>query len=245
MTNTLYDEFIQGAGMHCDNGSELAPLFTWRGRNVYPLFGAEGDEDGDGGADSEPDTDEDDDAGDGGSGEGSNAVTREEFDQLRKQLSASDKNRAAAEKKLKDIEDAKKDELTKATERAEVAEKRVQQQDEELSSLRLQNAFLTANTGVTWHDPEDALDVAQRRGYLKEVVGEDGSVDKAKLTAKLKELAKVKPHLVKSWSENSDDKGKEPKGTAPTGQKIGSKPSGNGGDKGDKLPSRYDKFLTR
>lgn len=240
MTNTLYDGSTEEAGQHPNIGSRLAPLFTWRGRNVYPLFGAEGD-DGDGGdQDSDPDTDAEDDAGEGTSDEGSNAVTREEFDKLRKQLSASDKNRTAAEKKLKEIEDAKKDELTKATERAEAAEKLVQKRDEELAGLRLQNAFLTANTGVSWHDPEDALDVAQKRGYLSEVVSEDGKVDSAKLATKLKELAKAKPHLVKSGAEENDKKKEEPK--APTGQKVGSK-VGGGGKKEDELPSRYAKHF--
>lgn len=223
-----------------DTVTGFAPLFTWRGRDVYPVFGAEGEEGGADDQDSESGGDDDSDTGDGKADSSSGGVTREEFDQLRKQLSASDKRRDEAEKRLKELDDAKKDELTKATERADAAEKLVQQRDKDIAELRLQNAFLTANTGITWHDPTDALGIAERQGYLDEVVGEGGKVDASKLSAKLKELAKAKPHLVKTGGEAKEDKEAKP----PTGQKVGSK--GNGGTKtGDDIPSRYSKFLNR
>ena len=238
MTNTQNDQATKEMAVQ-DLGARLAPLFTWRGRDVYPVFGAEGD-DGDGG---EPnggsDDDGTDDDGNGGSTGGSEPVSRQEFDQLRKQLSAADKRRDEAEKKLKAHEDAKKDELTKATERVQELEKVAAQKDTELADLRLQNAFLMADVGITWHDPADALALAERQGYLSEVVGEDGSVDKAKLKAKMQELAKSKPHLVNATKDKKD------KDTvAPTGQHIGSR--GNGGKKeGEPSLSRYDKILNR
>lgn len=228
-------------------GAALAPLFTWRGMAVYPVFGAEGDDNGGGDPDSGPDDDDEDDTGeDGTSGDGAEAVTRADFDKLRAQLSAADKARAAAEKRLKDLDDSKKDELTKATERVAELEKVNAAKDKDLADLRLQNAFLTADTGITWHDPADALALAERQGYLAEVVDEDGKVDQGKLTAKLKELAKAKPHLVKSGKEDTgkdDGKGGSGKGTS-TGGKVGSK--GTGGGKGDEPDlSRYSKFLNR
>lgn len=247
MTNTLLDLLHQDEPASTA-GTLLAPLFTWRGRDVYPVFGAEGDGDDAGGEpDGEPDADDDDDdAGQGDAKDGGETpVSRAEFDQLRKQLSAADKRRDEAEKKLKAIDDAKKDELTKATERAEAAEKQVADQAKELSQMRLHNAFLMADTGITWHDPADALDIAERRGYLKDVVSEDGAVDTKVLGTKLKELAKAKPNLVKDGgSQGPSTNGTKDQPTKPqaTGQKVGSK--GTSGNKAeDKVPSRYDKFL--
>jgi hypothetical protein len=238
MTTTLEDLITIGSTEYQRVRDTLAPLFTWRGRDVYPILGAEGDDDGGGDPDGEPGDDDDDAAGEPSTGGDQDTVSREDFEKLRNQLSAADKNRAALEKRLKEIDDAKKDELTKATERAEELEKKVGEQDKELAGLRLQNAFLTADTGVTWYDPADALDIAERRGYLEGVVGEDGKVDVAKLSAKLKELAKAKPNLVKSDGSNSGNT------NPPTGRAVGSK--GNGGKQGgDKLPSRYDRILNR
>ncbi len=241
MTNTLYDQSGKDEQLRLLIGTMLSPLFTWKGRDVYPVRGAEGDEDG--GAndqDGEPDDDADDDTGEGSGQKDSDTVTREEFEKLRNQLRAADKNKSAAEKKLKEIEDAKKDELTKATERAAELEKTVGTQAKELAEMRLQNAFLTAETGITWHDPADALALAERQGYLAEVVGEDGKVDNAKLAAKLKELAKAKPHLVKDGSRTEDKEEKKP--PAASGGRVGSKGS-NGGKTEDKIPDRYAKHF--
>ena len=239
MTNTLNDPSSNTAKLH-QADTLLAPLFTWRGRDIYPPFGAEGEGDGDGDQDSGPGTDDDADPGNGSDDGGAGTVTREEFDQLRRQLSAADKRREDAEKRLKDIDDAKKDELTKATEQVEQLTKTLASRDKELADMRLQNAFLTANTGITWHDPSDALALAERQGYLEGVVGEDGKVDVAKLKVKLQELAKAKAHLVKD-SGGGEEKKKEPK--PPTGAAVGSKaPSGNKGGE-NKLPARYAKFI--
>lgn len=242
MTNTQNDQPYAAEG--CTTYQDLlAPLFTWRGRDIYSVCGAEGDDGDDDGSDGDPDSDGEDTGGTGATTDGSGTVTREEFDQLRNQLSAADKRRDAAEKKLKDLDDAKKDELTKATERAQELEKTVQQRDKDIAELRLQNAFLTAETGITWHDPADALALAERQGYLAEVVAEDGKVDQGKLKVKLKELAKAKPHLVKTDTAPEGSKTKEdPK--PPTGQKVGSK--GTNGKTGEPaLPSRYDKYTMR
>jgi hypothetical protein len=148
MTNTLYDG-KQEETSRTKGSFGLEPLFTWQGRDVYLPWGAEGEE----GTTAEPNSDSDDgddsSTGEGGSDGDPKPVTREEFDRLRSQLSASDKRRDEAEKKLKAQDDAKKDELTKATERAQELEKTVTAQSKELADMRLQNAFLTANTGVT------------------------------------------------------------------------------------------------
>jgi hypothetical protein len=237
MTNTQND-VLRVTTESQKSGFDLAPLFTWQGRNVYPIFGAEGEEGGEGEPNGESDDDDTTETGEDGEDGGTGQVSREDFDKLRRQLSAADKGRSAAEKRLKEIDDANKDELTKATERAEELTKQNAKQAEEIAGLRLQNAFLSADTKITWHDPADALALAERQGYLAEVIGEDGKVDTGKLKTKLTELAKAKPHLVK------DDGGrKEETPKAPTGQKIGSKVNGKTGD--DKVPSRYDKYLNR
>lgn len=239
MNDTLIDQSSKKDGLRPTAGFGLEPLFTWHGLNVYPVFGAEGDDDDGGtGSDSDPSDDADDDTGEGTPKDDSDTVTRDEFEKLRKQLSAADKNKSAAEKKLKEIEDAKKDELTKATERAEELTKENAKLGKDLADMRLQNAFLTADTGITWHDPADALALAERQGYLAEVVAEDGKVDSAKLKAKLKELAKAKPHLVKTSGEGSDKE--EPK--VPTGQKVGSK-GANGGKETGPVLDRYQKHF--
>jgi hypothetical protein len=244
MTNTLIDPSSQDDAAS-KAGVLLKPLFTWRGRNVYPIFGAEDPEGGSGDPDSEP--------GGGGDPEGTGAgepkdtekpVTREDFERLQKQLSAADKKREEAEKALKKIDDAKKDELTKATERAEELEKTVQERDKQIADLRLQNAFLTADTGVTWHDPGDALALAERKGYLADVVGQDGQVDASALGKKLKEFASKHKHMVKSdgGDNGGSDEGKEQR-TGPTGGKVGGK--GKGGSKDEPDLSRYQNRLNR
>lgn len=242
MTNTPYDQSTKEKAV-LDTGSRLTPLFTWRGLDVYPVFGAEGDDDGGAKPDSGPDDAKEEDTGEGSPEGASETVSLDKFKQLERQLSANDKARVELEKKLKEIDDAKKDELTKATERADELEKTVQQRDKDIAELRLQNAFLTAETGITWHDPADALALAERQGYLAEVVAEDGKVDQGKLKVKLKELAKAKPHLVKADTAPEGGKTKEdPK--PPTGQKVGSK--GTNGKTGEPaLPSRYDKYTMR
>lgn len=107
--------------------------------------------------------------------------------------------------------------------------------------MRLQNAFLTAETGITWHDPADALALAERQGYLAEVVNDEGKVDASKLAAKLKELAKAKPHLVKDNGSNNGG-GKPPERQGPTGSNVGGK--GKGGKDEPDL-TRYGRLLNR
>lgn len=224
-----------------------APLFTWRGRDIYPVWGAEGEDDDTGSADSDSGSEDDEDAStDGTDAARTGTVSQEDFEKIKNQLRASDKRNADLDKRLKAIDDSKKDELTKATERVTELEAQQAKDSKEIASLRLQNAFLSANTGITWHDPGDALALAERKGYLDEVVGEDGTVDNAKLTAKLKEMAKASPHLVKSGKEDTPGTsgGGSSNGSASTGGKVGSKGSGGGKGSGPDL-SRYSRHLNR
>jgi hypothetical protein len=227
-------------------GSLLVPLFRWHGKDFYPMFGAEGDGDDDGDGDGDPGSDDGDDDGEGDGKEGSGdakPVTREEFDRLRTQLSMSDKKRSAAEKALKAIEDGKKGELQKVQDDLAEANKKNEMQATELATMRLQNAFLSADVGITWHDPADALALAERRGYLEGVVEEDGKVDEKMLATKLKEMAKAKPNLVKNEADTASDGGKgEQQKPTPTGGKVGGKGKTN---KDEPDLSRYDRLLNR
>lgn len=231
MTKTLHDP-LQSSNLPVGIGTLLKPLFTWRGRDIYPVFGAsqpEGEPDG------EPDPEEEP-----GTGEtqpsAEDTVSRADFDKLRSQLSAADKRREASEAKLKELDDAKKDELTKATERAAELEKQREQDAKDIADLRLQNAFLTAETDITWHDPGDALALAERKGYLEGVVV-DGKVDGAALATKLKELAKNSPHLVKDGTTEGD------KPPVRTGAPVGGKAKPKKADEPDL--SRYNRLLNR
>lgn len=235
MTKTLNDHLSE-AGAVPTLGTLLSPLFHWRGKDFYPVFGAEGDDDGDDtGGEAGDDDDDTDDGEDTGKKDGERPVTREEFDRLRNQLSKADKNKAAAEKKLKDLEDAKKDDLTKATDQVAELTKAREADAKVMGELRMQNAFLTADTGITWHDPADALALAEKKGYLAEVVDDDGNVDDGKLATKLKEFAKAKPHMVKKGTDGDDDSDGKAAAGATTGGKVGS------GSK--KKPDKDDKSL--
>lgn len=209
--------------LHPKTGEPVQPLYVrLDGRLVWPVMGASPDDPNDGGGsgDGEPGTGTGEggtgnagENGTGNTGEDDKPVSRAEFARLQQHLSAADQKRAAAEAKLKEIEDGKKDELTKATERAEELTKTLAKKDEELAALRLDNAFLSVND-VTWHDKDDAMTAAQRGGYLEGVIGEDGKVDQKGLAKKLSELAKAKPHLVKAGTTNNNNEPLPPSGGA-------------------------------
>lgn len=227
---------------HPHTGEPIKPVYVWRdGRVSWPVMGASPDDPSNSGTgDGVP---EGGTVGDGGTGtpaestgEADKPVSREEFARLQQHLSEADKKRTAAEAKLKEIEDGKKDELTKATEKVAELEKSNATKDSELTKLRLQNAFLSVNGDdkVEWHDPEEALGVAERNGYLEGVVKDDGKVDSKALGKKLKELAAAKAYLVKKGTE-------EQQTPPPSGGAVGSGSKGNtnGAPEEAALKSRY------
>lgn len=178
-------------------------------RNGSPIYGIGGgsqptgdpsgtpDGDGDlsGSADEDTDDDDTDDTTDDEDGSKpknprikelseENKRKRLENKQLKKQL----EEQAA---RLKAIEDKDKSELERTAGELDELKKSAAERDEAIRDLRLENAFLASNK-FTWHDPADALKLAD----LSEVeIDDDGRVtglDKA-----LEKLAKAKPHLVK------------------------------------------------
>lgn len=101
-------------------------------------------------------------------------------------------------------DDAKKDELTRATDRVTELETEVSGLQETVSQLRIGNAFLSVNDH-NWHDPDTALDLAERGGYLEDVVDDDGKVSQKLLKKALDRLAGDKPFLVKKAEKDDDD----------------------------------------
>lgn len=181
---------------------------------------------------------------DTGSSEGEETIPLSKFKQQEEQLRAADRKRAEYEAKLKEIEDKDKSELERATGKAKELEATVSQLQEEVNTLRVQNAFLMGNS-YTWHDAEDALALAQRKGFLDEAINkETGEINQDKVKAGLKKFAEAHKHLIKE-SSGEENKGKGGAGKGGTGQApppVGSNGAGNKGGKGtdeDALRQRY------
>lgn len=158
-------------------------------------------------------------------------VDRAEYERVKRHRAAADRRKAELETENATLKtenaalkaegkDGKPDEATTArvTELQSTNEKLAEQ----IQSLRINNAFLSAND-YTWHDPEDAMRLAD----LSEVeIEEDGTV--VGLKEALKKLAKAKPHLIKKAEskvkdDEDDDDEKPPSGSANNGRRKGSK----------------------
>lgn len=222
--------------VHPKTGALFEPLYvSATGRQFWPIMGASPDDPSNGGDGSSGSGDGGEGNGNGGGSEGQNSnsgqgsgegsgeggeggagnsdITKTpEYQALMNRMQAADRRASAAEQKIKEQEDAKKDDLTKAQEKATELETTVAEKDKVISGLNMQIAFLTANEHQ-WHDPEAAMALAQANGYLADVVKDDGTVDKAALKVALKKLATEKKFLVKS----GDGSG----GSGPSGGDVG------------------------
>jgi hypothetical protein len=214
--------------VHPLTGETIVPIGVVGGRPVWPIMGGAPDD-----PDDDPDEDGDpDDSGDGdpdgtdtkkkSTKDGDDdTVSREEFQALLKRMRAADKRATKAEKELQEKKDAELGDLDRATKQAEELQKQVETLQGEVSTLRLQNAFLTANKHK-WHDPDTALDLAARHGYLDDAVDDDGEVDKVELGKALDRLAKEKEFLVQK-EEKKDDSPGGPSGEPGGGRSDNSK----------------------
>lgn len=199
---------------------------TTKGIPVFAILGAEpdeeeepkGDESGEGGGDGSEgqNTGKEEGDGSGESGGEAKTYTAEEYAALQARMKAADQNASKAQEALKKIEDAKKDDLTKATEKAEALEKTVSEKDATIADLRFANAFLTDNS-VIWHDP--ALALSQARNRPEVTIEDDGTIKG--LAAAVKALAKEKPFMVK---DSKDDGETPPRSGSNTGSNGSSKP---------------------
>lgn len=232
MSQRLGNE-IDGYKRHPLTGEILAPIgYTSRGP-IWPVLGAappEDDEDDKEDDETEDDSTEGGDSGDGtgepdddaGSADGDDTsgvddadatkgktYTQAEYEALANRMKAADRAKAAAEAEVRKFKDKDKSELQRATDRVTELESESKKLSEDNNKLRIQNAFLSTNS-YTWHDPDDALNLADLSGVK---VDEDGNVDKDALKAALAALAKAKPHLVKASN------GSGPSGDANAGRK--------------------------
>ena len=193
--------------------------------------------DDDSGGDDDDDSD-DDDADDktGGSGDDKDdakdksgkdsdddKVDRSEYDRVKWHRAAADRRNADLTAEVSRLQaeitslkaDGKKagEPDTKTTARVSELEGTVQERDKVIQQLRINNAFLTAND-YTWHDPEDAMRLAD----LSDVeIEEDGTV--VGLKEALKALARSKPHLIKTPVKTDDKRGSS--GSANNGKRKG------------------------
>lgn len=181
-------------------------------------------------------------------GDGAEGTAAEEnvpltkFRQQEEQLRAADRRREEAEKKLKEIADKDKSEIERASGKVQELTEQLTQLQQANKELLLQNAFLTSNT-YKWKDPEDALYLAQRKGFLDDAMDADGKVDGEKVRKGLKAFADKHGHLIDaSTEEPGKGKGGQTAPTPTPGTPVGSNATGTGTDKGPDdtaLKSRY------
>jgi hypothetical protein len=198
---------------HPLTGEPIEPVGVVNNRVVWPIMGGALDDDDDDSKDDDNDddagTDDGDDDKSGGDDSGAPSVEElaRQLADTERRMKAADKRADAAEKKVKDAEKAEQDELTRAKTELEEKEAELKELRGTLTSLRLSNAFLTANKHA-WHDPDTALSLAQSGGYLEDVVDEEsGDVDKKALGSALDRLAKDKKYLIKVEDKNTKEDG--------------------------------------
>jgi hypothetical protein len=218
---------------HPLTGEPIEPVGIVGGKCVWPIMGGAPDPDDD--DDDDDDTDDGDDTADGkdkdsgSDGDKDEAISKADYEAALRRMKAADKRADEAEKKVKAAEDADKDALTKATDLATELEKENATLQSEIRTLRLNNAFLTANTHA-WHDPEVALDLAQAKGYIEDdIIDEEGKVDRKRLKGSLDRLAKEKPFLVQAKKKSDDDGNDDDKHKQSSGEPAGGR-SDNGKD---------------
>ncbi len=159
------------------------------GLPFYAMLGAEKGDEEDEDDDSEDDDSEEEDTGSEGQ---KKSYTPEEYEGLRRRMQAADKAKSKAEKALREKQLAEKGELDRAKTETADAVKAKEGLEHAVEQLRLHNAFLSSNA-YTWHDPEDALRLAD----LSDVeIDDDGKVHG--LEEAIKKLATKKPHLLKA-----------------------------------------------
>lgn len=259
---------------HPRTGEPIQPIGYINGRPLWPIMGASddpndpafaggGDDDGEDDEDEEDDEseedekrkpakkatkkagkhakDEDDDEDDEEDDE--KFLRSQEAMRYRRRLRAAEAEKADLAKRLKALEDKDKPAEEVVTRDLTKAQSTIDSQSETIRSLRLQTAFLTANT-VEWHDPEDALAMVDLSGVD---VDDDGTVDRRALRAALRDLARRKPHLVKtkpaakSKKDDDDEEEDEDQGSRRTatmnGRRKGSRQAADRAALAKKFPA--------
>lgn len=143
---------------------------------------------------------ENDSADDDNSGTGE-TVSRTDFDKLFARMQAADRAKTTAEKALREREQKDMSEVDRLKAQLEDATSRADGSDDRLKAMIIENAFHRDNT-VTWHDVSDAIAALDLSGVE---VGEDGKVKG--MAAAIKDVAKRKPHYVKTSSDKDEGEG--------------------------------------
>lgn len=173
-----------------------------------------------------------------GAGESSSddQVSRNEFERIKNQLSAADKKREEAERRLNEIADKDKSELDRATERAQALEKELEESRARVRELTLEKSLLADPEygSHKWHDPEDVLTrLAKAVGDQSITVAEDGTPDTASVRRWLKDLASKRTYLVK------DNGSAPPAGTSGAAVGAGKRTGESSKDADARLRSKY------
>lgn len=132
-------------------------------------------------------------------------ISRAEFERLRNQLSAADKKREDAEKRLREIDDKDKSELERATERVQALEKDLDAFKSRVADLTMEKSLLADPEygSHRWHDPEDVLTRLGRAVADQAItVNEDGTPDPKSVRTWLKDLAAKRDYLLKPNADN-------------------------------------------
>lgn len=234
----LDDSGIQTIPIHPLTGEPIRPIGRRSdGRPIWPIMGGAPDDEDDDDADDSGDSDEDEDEGDSGADDSESkdkskskdkdkdeddedseeTVSKARFDKVKERLRAQDKHLSKVQEELKALKDKDKPDTDKVNERVTELTTKVEEQTTLIAQLRMDNAFLSANTH-NWHKPEVAMKVARAEGYLEDVADDDGEVDTKALKKALDKLAKEHSYLVKSGSKSDDEDEDKGKKSGPSGE---------------------------
>lgn len=171
-------------------------------------------------ADDKDDSDKDDDKKDSDKSAEDDKVDRAEYERVKRHRAAADRRVATLESENTTLKnevaalkaDGKKADNSGPSERETELQNTMVERDRTINDLRIQNAFLAANQ-FNWHDPADALRLADLRDVEIE---EDGTV--VGIKEALQKLAREKPHLIKT-EDKADPKSKS--GSSSNGRRKG------------------------
>lgn len=178
-------------------------------------------------------------AGGNGQGAGADTVSKADYDALMARMQAADKNHAAAQQRVKELEDKDKSDLEKAQAEAQAAKDEAAKLKQNQTDMLTSNSFLTVKDSPTWHNTSAALKLLDRSLITIE---DDGTVKG--MEAAVKKLQTDHPYLVKP-AEPGDGKQQQQGGGGQGGggQGGGQRPSGssnNGQGGGGKGPDRKE-----
>lgn len=162
--------------------------------------------------------------GDGGTGstEGdgkAETVSRKEFEDVLNRMKAADQRASKLEDEKKQAERAKLDETERTKVELQEAQEVNAKLKEQVQDLEKKLAWSTAAGTVAWHDPEDALTIAERKGVFAEVMNDKGEVDGKKLKAAVEKFVQGHKHLVNA-NGNGTKETKQPNTVTSVGSKT-------------------------